>query len=428
MPAIAIIGAQWGDEGKGKVVDLLAGRAQMVARFSGGNNAGHTVINELGEFRLHLVPAGILHPHTTCIIGNGVVVDPRVLLSEMEELVSKGTTLSGRFFISDRANVIMPYHVLFDRLEEQARGHGAIGTTGRGIGPTFTDKVARSGIRMADILDPDYLSERLRPILERKNRIMTRVYDAEPLSFDDVYRQCLEYGERLRPHICDTSRLVGEALDRGETVLLEGAQGTLLDIDYGTYPYVTSSTTWVGGACAGLGLPPSRISGVIGVSKAYTTRVGAGPLPTEIGGELEEELRDIAGEYGATTGRPRRCGWFDAVVVGHSARLNGFTAIALTRLDVLSFMPSIQVCTAYELDGQVVSHFPPDLRTLARCRPVYETLPGWQTPIDHLGSFDELPQEAQDYVRRIEEIVGCPVGIVSIGPRREQSIVKTPLL
>ncbi len=423
MPTLAIIGAQWGDEGKGKIVDLLAGRAQMVVRFSGGNNAGHTVINPQGEFRLHLVPSGICHPDITCVIGNGVVVDPATLFEEIDGLKAKGVTV-GRLFVSDRAHLIMPYHILQDRLEERARGGKAIGTTGRGIGPAFADKVARQGLRVGDLLDDELLRERLGGLLEQKNRVLTGVYEESALSFDEVYAQLRVYAERLAPFIADTSLLVDEALDRGDLVLLEGAQGTMLDIDFGTYPYVTSSACTVTAACQGLGLAPHHIGAVVGVTKAYTTRVGGGPFPTELEDETGQLIRETGHEYGTTTGRPRRCGWFDAVVVRHAVRLNGFTSLALMRLDVLSALPELKVCLGYEVDGQRIDHFPANLRTLERCRPIYKTMPGWQTDIGQARRFIDLPPQAQDYVRCLEETTGCPAGIVSVGAHREETIIQ----
>lgn len=427
MPAIAIIGAQWGDEGKGKIVDLLAEKANMVVRFSGGNNAGHTVVNPYGEFRMHLVPSGIFYPEVTCIIGNGVVIDPAVLLGEIEELKRKGVTVDG-LCISDRAHLIMPYHILIDALEEEARGGGALGTTKKGIGPVYVDKVGRLGIRTGDLLEKEAFRERLRFVLEQKNRILTRVYGAQPLSLDEVYDKYCDYGQRLAGFIRETDLMVQEALANNKKVLLEGAQGTLLDIDFGTYPYVTSTSTTVGGACPGLGLSPQHIRRIVGVFKAYITRVGSGPMPTELLDETGELIRERAHEYGTTTGRPRRCGWFDAVVGRLSVRINGFSSFALTRLDVLDTLPSIKICTGYKLGGKTWQSPPSNAGLLAKCQPIYEELPGWQRDISGLRRFRELPREARAYVRRLEELLACPASIISVGPHREQTIIMRAII
>jgi len=422
MPAIAVIGAQWGDEGKGKIVDLLAEKANMVVRFSGGNNAGHTVLNPCGEFRMHLVPSGIFHPEVTCIVGNGVVIDPAVLLEEIDELKKRGVEVD-RLFISDRAHLIMPYHTLLDGLEEESRGGGALGTTRKGIGPCYMDKAARLGIRTADLLEKEAFYERLRFVLDLKNRILTRVYEVQPLSLEEIYDNYCHYGQLLAPFIRETDLMVDQALEKGEVVLLEGAQGTMLDIDFGTYPYVTSTSSMAGGACSGLGLSPVKIDRVIGVFKAYTTRVGSGPLPTELLDETGELIRERAHEYGTTTGRPRRCGWFDAVVGRFSARINGFSGIALTRLDILDALPSLKICTSYKLDGNTLQNPPSNSGLLARCEPIYEELPGWQSDISVLRRFEDLPAAARSYVSRLEELLACPTDIISVGPRREQTIV-----
>ncbi len=427
MPTVAIIGGQWGDEGKGKIIDLLAENAQMVVRFSGGDNAGHTVINPLGEFRMHLIPSGIFYPGTVCIISNGVVINPAVLLSELDGLQKHGLDVS-HLFVSDRAHLIMPYHTLLDGLEEQSRGQGAIGTTKKGIGPAYADKSARLGIRAGDLLDRDFFRQRLRSVLEYKNKILTKVYEAQPLSLDEVYEQYCQYGERLAPFIRETASMTHEALERGELVLLEGAQGTLLDLDFGTYPYVTSSSPLAGSACIGSGLGPTRIDSILGVFKAYNTRVGAGPMPTELTDETGDRIREHAHEYGTTTGRPRRCGWFDAVLARYSVRINGFTGIALTRLDILDILPRLNICTAYRIDGQTHSTPPSNSALLERSQPVYEEIPGWQSDTSHIRRFDDLPKKAQAYVRRIEELAGCPVAIISVGPAREQSIMVRPIL
>jgi len=426
MPVTVIVGVQWGDEGKGKVIDLLAEKASMVVRFSGGPNAGHTVYNPHGKFTLHLVPAGIFYPHTTCIIGNGVVVSPAVLTEELDQLASKGIDTS-RLLISARAHLIMPYHTLLDKLEEEAKGTAALGTTRSGVGPAYMDKVGRLGIRAGDLTDLDGLRQRLRFVLDHKNTVITKVYGAAPLSFEEIYEQYCRYAERLAPMIRETEPIVAEAIERNHRVLLEGAQGSLLDVDFGTYPYVTSSSVIAAGAFSGLGLSPTKIDYVFGVVKAYTTRVGAGPMPTELHDETGERIRQIAQEFGATTGRARRCGWFDAVAARFSTRINGFNGLVLTRLDVLDSFPSIKICTAYRLNGAVTDRFPTSIAALQKCQPVYEELPGWQCRTTDMRRFAELPKAAKDYVKRLEELMGCPIDIISIGPRREESITIRPI-
>ena len=427
MSVIAIIGAQWGDEGKGKVVDLLAQKAGVVVRFSGGDNAGHTVINPYGKFGLRLVPSGIFYPHVVCIIGNGVVINPAVLIAEIELLNQRGVDTS-KLFISDRAQLIMPYHVLLDGLEEEARGGKALGTTRKGIGPAFADKVARLGIRTGDLLDKTVLLERLRPILDYKNTILTKIYGVSPLSLDEVYGQYCQYGERLAPHIRETTIMLEEALNRDELVLLEGAQGTLLDPDFGTYPYSTSSSSVAGQGCLGAGISPTRINAVLGVYKAYCTRVGAGPMPTELKDETGDLIRERGHEYGTVSGRPRRCGWFDAVAARFSHRVNGFTGAAITRLDILDVLPSLKICVGYKLDGKTVDYFPGSVAALAKCQPIYEELPGWQAPTSDIRSYNRLPAEARQYIKRLEELIGCPVNLICVGPEREQVIQKKPIL
>jgi len=426
MPAIAILGGQWGDEGKGKVVDYLAQRAQAVARFGGGSNAGHTVINQHGEFRMHLVPSGIFYDHVTCIIGNGVVVAPQVLLEEIDLLSGRGVDTS-RLFLSDRAHLVMPYHVLLDGLEEEARGAGALGTTRRGIGPCYVDKAARLGIRAGDLLDRGAFRKRLAFVMEQKNLLITRLYGREPLPLEGVFNEYCAYGERLRPFIRDTGLFLEAALERGEWVVLEGAQGALLDLDFGTYPYVTSSSPSIGGALTGLGVSARRLEHVLGVFKAYSTRVGEGPLPTEMEKEMGQRVREKGHEYGATTGRPRRCGWFDGVAARYASRLNGFTGLAITRLDVLDELPAIKVCGAYKAGDETMAHFPASLPLLARCQPVYEELPGWQTSLGGTRRFEDLPPRARAYIKKIEEITSCPVALVSVGPQREETILLRPL-
>jgi len=427
MPVIAVIGGQWGDEGKGKVVDLLAEKASIVVRFSGGDNAGHTVVNPYGEFKLHLVPSGIFYRHTVCIIGNGVVINPAVLISEIGQLNERGVD-TAKLFISDRAHLIMPYHILLDGLEEESRAGKALGTTRKGVGPAFTDKAARLGIRAGDLLDKKALLERLRFILEYKNIILTKVYGVNPLSLDEVYNDYCQYAERLAPYIRETSIMVEEALNKGELVLLEGAQGSLLDPDFGTYPYTTSSSPLASGGCLGAGISPNRLNHILGVFKAYCTRVGSGPMPTELKNEVGNLIRERAHEYGTTTGRPRRCGWFDAVAARFTSRINGFTGVAITRLDILDVFPRLKICVGYKLDEQTINYFPASITALERCQPIYEELPGWQTPTSHINEYDKLPPKAKKYLARLEELIGCPVNLICVGPRREQTIHKTPIL
>lgn len=428
MPAIVVIGGHWGDEGKGKVVDLLSEQAAVVVRYSGGNNAGHTVENPLGHFAMHLIPCGIFHPQTVCIIGNGVAVNPKAFLTELDMLRSAGLAVEGRLFISDRAHLIMPYHQLLDGLEEDFWGGGVIGTTRLGIGPLYADKAARLGIRMADFREPKVFLERLKLVLERKNRLLTQVYNAQPLDLEEVYSQYMEYQERISPFIADTGRLTRDALAQNKLVLLEGAQGTLLDPEQGTYPYVTSSVPTASGAAVGSGVPPTKITKVMGVFKAYTTRVGEGPFPTELKDATGEFMREQGHEYGTTTGRPRRCGWFDAVSGRFSVEINDFTGIAVSRLDVLDAFPSLKICTGYKLDGKLVSHFPTTAQELDRCEPVYEELPGWQTSTSSARQVRDLPKEAQGYLRRLETLVGCQIDLVGVGPAREQTICVRPFL
>lgn len=427
MSVVAVVGCQWGDEGKGKVIDMLAEKSDMVVRFSGGDNAGHTVVNPLGTFALKLVPCGIFYPQVTCIIGNGVAVNPAVLLEEMDSLLQRGIDLS-HLYISDRANLIMPYHTFLDGLEEESRGGKAIGTTRKGIGPAFSDKIARLGIRAGDLLDREMFRERLSHLLEHKNAIITKVFGAEPLSLDGIFKQYCEYGERLAPHIRETTLMIAEALESGSKVLMEGAQGTLLDPDFGTYPFGTSSSPLAGEASIGAGFGPTRIERVIGVFKAFCSRVGAGPFPTELEDETGDLIRERGHEYGTVTGRPRRCGWFDAVAARFSQRVNSCTGLAITRLDILDTLPGLKMCTGYELDGQVTDNFPASAAALARCRPVYEELPGWQTPISDIRQFEQLPREAQQYVNRIEELLSCPADIISVGSAREQTIVRRDIM
>ena len=422
MPAYAVIGGQWGDEGKGKIVDYLAEKVHSVVRYAGGNNAGHTVVNDFGEFKLHLVPSGICWPKVCCIIGNGVVVDPDVLLSEIAELRDRGIDCD-RLYLSERAHLIMPYHILQDRLEEKARGASALGTTGRGVGPAYVDKAARMGIRVDDLMERDSLLPHLERTLTFKNALITRIYGGEALSLEDVEAKCFQWSEKLRPFVRPTEQLIKDILEQGKHILLEGAQGTLLDLDHGSYPYVTSSSPSIGGAFTGLGLNPQAVAASIGVFKAYATRVGGGPMPTELHGQLATDLREKASEYGATTGRPRRVGWFDTVAARYSRSVNGFTSLVLTRLDILDGFSSVKICIGYRVDGKTSDRFPANTNVLARCQPIYEELPGWDEPTSRLISFSQLPARAVAYTRRIEELIGCRVDVISTGPRREETIL-----
>ena len=420
-PNIAVLGAQWGDEGKGKIVDMLTPHFSTVARYQGGHNAGHTVYVEGKKFVLHLIPSGILHPGIACIIGNGVVIDPQALFKEVDELARLGIDVDGRLLISEKAHVILPYHRELDVLSEARRGERKIGTTSRGIGPAYEDKIGRRGIRVCDLLgDREALAQEVRENVNARNRmIIDSTLDWKPL-FDQV----VAFGERMRPWVKDVSGYLADSMKQGRNVLFEGAQATLLDIDHGTYPFVTSSNASIGGVCTGLGVPPKAIGGVLGVAKAYTTRVGEGPLPTELSGDLAERLREGGQEYGASTGRPRRCGWYDAVVVRYSARINGLDAIALTKLDVLDGLPEVKLCTAYKTATGTMTEFPADLRLLAGAEPLYETLPGWKSPTKGMTTFEQLPTEAQRYIRRLEETSGAACAIISTGSDRTETIVR----
>ena len=427
MPTKIILGAQWGDEGKAKIVDFLTQEADVVVRFQGGANAGHTVVVEDEKFVFHAIPAGILHAHKTCIIGNGVVLDPAALLAEVDELAERGMSVQDRLFIAGNAHVVMPYHMALDKAGEESQGSERLGTTGRGIGPCYCDKVDRMyGLRVTDILDPAVIREKLEVVIQAKNELLTRIYDRQPLEAAPIIDTYSSYAERLRPFVTDTSVLLNQLLDEGKTVLFEGAQGTLLDIDHGTYPYVTSSNTTAGAACTGSGIGPTRIDEVIGVTKAYTTRVGNGPFPTELLGEEGDTLRTLGNEYGATTGRPRRCGWFDATILRMAARVNGLTGLALTRLDVLDTVEQLKLCTAYRCDGETLEEFPADPHVLERCSPVYEEVEGWCEPTTQVRSFEDLPPRAQQYVNRICELTRVPAALISVGAERDRTIVCAP--
>lgn len=419
-----IVGVQWGDEGKGRVVDALAGRSGVVVRYQGGANAGHTVVVGDEKFVFHLLPSGILYPGKLCVIGNGVVIDPETLFKELDDLKKRGKPLA-RLVISHGAHVVMPYHKLLDRLAEGARSEDSrIGTTGRGIGPCYSDKFGRVGIRAEDLVNPGILKEKLMMNIEQKNEILTKIYGAGPLESDTVYEAALEWGRRMEPMLGDAFLEIHNALETGINVLFEGAQGTLLDVDHGTYPFVTSSSPCSGGACTGAGIGPGRIDRVIGVTKAYCTRVGEGPFPTEDKGSLGELLRTKGGEFGATTGRPRRCGWNDLVAVDYAVKVNGIDGLALTKLDVLSGFEKISVCTAYEIDGKVRKIFPSSCAELAKAKPVFEELPGWKEDIGGCRRFEDLPLAAQDYIRFIEERVSAPVILIGVGQGREDTILR----
>ncbi|MDA1278700.1 MAG: adenylosuccinate synthase [Chloroflexi bacterium] len=424
MPAYAVIGAQWGDEGKGKIIDFLAENAAVIARYSGGNNAGHTVINDAGTFKLHLVPSGICWPHVMNVIGNGVVVDPDVLLKE----ISENKLDPSRLAVSDRAHLIMPYHVALDRLEEQRRGSSAIGTTGRGVGPAYVDKVSRLGLRVGELLDPEDLSLRLPDIVAFKNEIITKIYGGEPIELDSVFELTMRWATELAAFIRPVEDLIAEVLESDGNVIIEGAQGALLDLDHGTYPYVTSSNPTVGGSLTGLGMGPNSYGGVAGVYKAYCTRVGAGPFPTEIEGELGDRIREMAGEFGVTTGRARRIGWFDGVAGRYAARVNGFDGMIITRLDTLDGWEEIKVCVAYEIDGVRTDQFPVDAVMLSRAKPVYETIPGWTESTRAITRASQLNSGAKAYIERLEDLVGVQAKIISTGPRREETLVLTDLI
>ncbi|MEV4167713.1 adenylosuccinate synthase [Nonomuraea sp. NPDC049709] len=427
MPAAVLVGAQWGDEGKGKATDLLGGDVDYVVRYQGGNNAGHTVVIGDQKYALHLLPTGILSPEVVPVIGNGVVIDPGVLLSEIDGLAARGISAE-RLLISSNAHLIMPHHKALDKVTERYLGKARIGTTGRGIGPAYGDKIARMGVRVQDLLDPGILAKKIEVALTEKNQVLTKVYNRRGIDPAAVLDEYLAYAERLKPHIADTSLVLAKALDEDKFVLLEGGQGTLLDIDHGTYPFVTSSSPTAGGACAGAGIPPNRLTKIIGILKAYTTRVGSGPFPTELTDEMGEWLRQTGGEYGVTTGRNRRCGWFDAVIARYATRINGITDYFLTKLDVLSGLERIPVCVAYEVDGVRHDEIPMTQTDFHHAKPIYEEFPGWQEDISSAKSFEDLPPNAQAYVRTLEEMSGAPISAIGVGPGRDQTIVVRPLV
>jgi adenylosuccinate synthase len=424
MSSVVVIGSQWGDEGKGKIVDYLAQKADAVVRYSGGSNAGHTVVVNNVAYKLRLLPSGILYPGKTCVLGNGVVINPGVVLKEIKDMRDKGVDIS-RIVISDRAHVVLPYHQLLDELQEAALGKAKIGTTKGGIGPCYMDKVARTGIRICDLMEPDTFAAKLKINVDAKNAIITKIYGGKPFDYDTILKEYLEYAEELRPYVADTGVVLDEIFASGKNVLFEGAQATFLDIDHGTYPYVTSSNPTAGNAATGSGIGPCYIDHVVGVVKAYTTRVGEGPFVTEL---LDKDgpgnqIRETGHEYGTVTGRPRRCGWLDAFMLKYSARLNSLDFLAITRLDILDQMPKIKMCVGYTIDGVEIKQIPASLKTLAKVQPVYEEFNGWMADITKCRNFDELPANAKKYVQRISEVAGVPLGIVSVGPNRSQTIV-----
>ncbi len=423
MSALIVLGAQWGDEGKGKMTDYLAEDAQVIVRYQGGNNAGHTVEVGSKQYKLHLIPSGILHDDKINVIGNGVVVDPKALFEEIEYLEALDIEVTPKkLAISDRAHLIMPYHKILDALKEKARGKNDIGTTGKGIGPCYTDKYERTGIRVCDLMHPEVFKEKLQENIRIKNEYITKIYGGEALSFEEIYNEFLAYGERMRPFVKETSVLVYDEIEKNSKILFEGAQGMLLDIDYGTYPYVTSSNTTAGGVSSGTGIGPRLITNAIGIAKAYTTRVGKGPFPTELLDETGDWIREKGHEYGVTTGRSRRCGWLDLVILKTTVRVSALTSLAVTKIDTLAGLEKIKVCVGYEFNGKVIDYFPASLEDLASCKPVYEEFEGWGEEVSEARSYDELPENAKKYLRKIEEFTKTKIAIVSVGPKRDQTI------
>ncbi len=423
MPNIVVVGTQWGDEGKGRIVDLIAERVHVVARYQGGSNAGHTIVTDGETLVLHHIPSGILREGKLSVIGNGVVVDPKVLLEEIETIKSLGYKVDeDNLKLSDGAHIVMPYHKEIDLAREERMGSSKIGTTGRGIGPVYEDKAARRGIRFSDLIDPESFSVRLKATLEERNIYITRVFERNPLDFDRIYEDYTAYGKKLKPFITDTSKVLNDAISQGKSILFEGAQGALLDVDFGTYPYVTSSSAGAGGACTGTGVSPTKIDLVMGVAKAYTTRVGEGPFPSEVLGDLGVKLRELGNEYGSTTGRPRRCGWFDSVALRYSAMVNGVSGLAITKLDVLSSLDKIKISVGYRYKGELLNEFPSSIEVLKHCTPVFEEMDGWQKELHNVKDISSLPSKARLYLERIEETTGIPIWILSIGPSREKVI------
>lgn len=426
MSTLVVVGSQWGDEGKGKITDLLSEEVDIIVRYQGGCNAGHTVVKGDQQFIFHLIPSGILHSGKKCLIGSGVVIDPESLLREIEDLRKKGIEIDGNLFIDSKAHVVLPYHKTLDEIKEEKRGKNKLGTTKRGIGPAYIDKIARTGIRIADLIDKKTLSEKLKINLEEKNEIFEKLYTIKTSKQKqkDLIKRYQEYGQLLKKYVIDISLLVNQAIEEDKKILFEGAQGTLLDIDHGTFPYVTSSNPVAGGACIGAGVGPTKIDRVLGITKAYTTRVGSGPFPTEMQGELGEYLRQKGGEFGATTGRPRRCGWFDAVVASYAVRINGMDSMVLTKTDVLSDLNKIKICTSYQCNGKLIKEFPANLKTLKNCTPVYEEVEGWKSDISQITRYENLPPQLKAYISRIEELVKTKIIIISVGPKRSQTIIR----
>ena len=422
MTNTCVIGLQWGDEGKGKIIDILAKDYDIIVRYQGGGNAGHTLIIDNEKFIFHLIPSGILHPDKKCVIGNGIVLDPRLFLDEVAGLSKRNISVNGNLFVSDRAHVVFPYHKKLDLLIEKQKGNSMIGTTGRGIGPCYTDKIARDGIRVAELLHKEHFKEKLKKTVEEKNRLFVDLYKDEPVSWEEIYEEYCVYADKISPFVCDTIDLMAKAIEDNKKILFEGAQGTLLDVDFGTYPYTTSSNASAGGVSSGIGVSPKQIHDIIGITKAYATRVGSGPFPTEINGEQGEHIRKKGGEFGSTTGRPRRCGWFDAVAIQHSVRISGVDSLIVTKLDVLDDQETIRICTGYKNDNKVYHNFPADLDVLGNCEPVYEEVSGWMEDTSKVRDVKDLPGKAMDYIRTIEEIIGLKVKMVSVGPERLQII------
>ncbi|KIL49219.1 adenylosuccinate synthase [Jeotgalibacillus soli] len=422
MSSVVVVGTQWGDEGKGKITDFLSEHAEVIARYQGGNNAGHTIKFGGETYKLHLIPSGIFYKDKISVIGNGMVVDPKALVAELKYLHDRGIT-TDNLRISNRAHVILPYHLKLDEVEEERKGANKIGTTKKGIGPAYMDKAARMGIRIADLLDREAFEEKLTHNLAEKNRLLERFYEVEGFKIEDILDEYYEYGQQVAKYVCDTSVVLNDALDEARRVLFEGAQGVMLDIDQGTYPYVTSSNPVAGGVTIGSGVGPSKINHVVGVSKAYTTRVGDGPFPTELDNEIGHQIREVGREYGTTTGRPRRVGWFDSVVVRHARRVSGLTDLSLNSIDVLTGIPTLKICTAYRIGDKVITEYPANLRELAKCEPVYEELPGWDEDITGCRSLDELPDNARHYLERVSQLTGIPLSIFSVGPDRTQTNV-----
>jgi len=422
MTNTCVIGLQWGDEGKGKIIDILAKDYDIIVRYQGGGNAGHTLIIGDEKFIFHLIPSGILHPDKKCVIGNGIVFDPRLFLDEVAGLSKRNISVNGNLFVSDRAHVVFPYHKKLDLLIEKQKGNSMIGTTGRGIGPCYTDKIARDGIRVAELLHKEHFKEKLKKTVEEKNRLFVDLYKDEPVSWEEIYEEYCVYAEKISPFVCDTVDLMAKAIEDNKKILFEGAQGALLDVDFGTYPYTTSSNASAGGVSPGIGVSPKQIHDIIGITKAYATRVGSGPFPTEIDGEQGEHIRKKGGEFGSTTGRPRRCGWFDAVAIRHSVRISGVDSLIVTKLDVLDDQETIRICTGYKSYEKVYNNFPADLDVLENCEPVYEEVSGWMEDTSKVRDVKSLPGKAMDYIRKVEEIIGLKVKMVSVGPERLQII------